>query len=224
MGEVIGEYLPLAVALAIIPIPIIAVILMLFSDHARSNSLAFLGGWLVAVAVTMAVLVALTSVEEMGTADDPSESGGWVAGVIGVLLIALAAKQWRSRPAPGEEAKMPGWMSRIDSMRPPGAAGLAIVLAVLNPKNLLLIAGGAVVIAQGDLGTTDQIVAIAIFTLIASLSIATPTLGYLFLGERAQPALDRSKAWLLQHNAAVMAVLLLVIGVVLLGKGIAASG
>lgn len=45
--------------------------------------------------------------------------------------------------------------------------------------------------------------------------------GYLAARDRMAAPLDRSRAWLIQNNAAVMAVLLLVIGTVLLGKGIA---
>jgi drug/metabolite transporter (DMT)-like permease len=45
-------------------------------------------------------------------------------------------------------------------------------------------------------------------------------LAYLVLGERAQPALDRAKSWLSVNNTAVMAVLFLVFGFTLLGKGL----
>ncbi len=40
MGNVIGNILPSAIGEAISPVPIIAVILMLFSQRARSNSSA----------------------------------------------------------------------------------------------------------------------------------------------------------------------------------------
>lgn len=98
--------------------------------------------------------------------------------------------------------------------------GLGILLAAANPKNLLLIAGGAVAIAQADLPSSETAIAIAIFTLIGSLSIAIPALGYLFTGERIQPSLDRAKTWLTANNTTVMAVLLIVIGIALLGKGL----
>ena len=39
--------------------------------------------------------------------------------------------------------------------------------------------------------------------------------------ERMRGRLDSLRGWLVAHNAAVMSVLLLVIGVVLIGKGIA---
>ena len=45
MGSVIGEILPLAVGVAISVTAIIAVILILFTPNARTNSVAFLFGW-----------------------------------------------------------------------------------------------------------------------------------------------------------------------------------
>jgi hypothetical protein len=41
MGNAIGQVLPLAVGVAIIPMPIVAVVLMLISRRARSNGSAF---------------------------------------------------------------------------------------------------------------------------------------------------------------------------------------
>ncbi len=90
----------------------------------------------------------------------------------------------------------------------------------MNPKNLLLIIGAAVTIAQASLSTTDDAIAIAVFTIIGASTVALPTLAYLIMGERAQPSLDRAKAWLSVNNTAVMAVLFLIFGFTLLGKGL----
>jgi hypothetical protein len=53
-----------------------------------------------------------------------------------------------------------------------------------------------------------------------SLAIAGPVGYYLFGGEHAKAALDSFKGWLVLHNAAVAAVLVLFIGADLIGKGI----
>jgi hypothetical protein len=45
MGAVVGEVLPLAIGVAVSPIPVIAAILMLFSARAASSSTGFLLGW-----------------------------------------------------------------------------------------------------------------------------------------------------------------------------------
>ena len=222
MGQVIGDILPLALAVAICPLPIIAVILMLFSDGARAKSLAFLLGWVVGIVVAMTVLISVASTQSLSTGGAPSDTSSWIKLILGLLLVVAAAGQWRKRPTPGEEPTMPGWMAKIDTLGPLGAIGLGILLSALNPKSLLLIAGGAVTIVQADLSSTDTAIVVGVFTLIAASTVAIPALGYLFFGDKIQPALNEAKAWLSMHNAAVMSVLLLVIGVTLFGKGLGA--
>ena len=70
------------------------------------------------------------------------------------------------------------------------------------------------------LSTTDAVVAIAVFVVIASLTIVVPVLYALLGGEHATATLESAKAWLSAHNAAVMAVLFLVFGVDLIAKGL----
>ena len=70
------------------------------------------------------------------------------------------------------------------------------------------------------LSTTDAVVAIAVFVVVASLTIVVPVLYALLGGERARTTLESAKAWLSAHNAAVMAVLFLVFGVDLIAKGL----
>jgi hypothetical protein len=43
---------------------------------------------------------------------------------------------------------MPKWMQSIDRFRAPKAAGLAVLLAAVNPKNLLLVIAAAAAISQ----------------------------------------------------------------------------
>jgi threonine/homoserine/homoserine lactone efflux protein len=222
MGKVIGEFLPLAVGVAISPIPIIAVILMLFSGRARQNSLAFTLGWIVGIVIAMAALIGIASTQDLSTGGQPSDTSSWIKLILGLLLLLVAAGQWHKRPKPGEEAKMPAWMAKIDTLKPAAALGLGFLLSAVNPKNLLLIAGAAVTIAAADLGSTDTVIVVAIFTLIGACTVAGPTLAYLFLGAKVQPALDGAKVWLSANSTTVMAVLLLVIGVSLFGKGLGA--
>ena len=55
--------------------------------------------------------------------------------------------------------------------------------------------------------------------LIAASTVAIPVIAYLLRVEDGAP-LEALRVWLVQNNATVMAVLLLVIGVVMIGKGI----
>ena len=60
----------------------------------------------------------------------------------------------------------------------------------------------------------------AVFTVLASSTVVVPVVGYLSARDRMAAPLERLRAWLTQNNAAVMAVLLVVLGVALIGKGI----
>jgi threonine/homoserine/homoserine lactone efflux protein len=220
VGSVIGELLPLAVGVAISPIPVIAVILMLFSERARGNSVAFSIGWIAGIVGASALLLAVASTQDLSSSGQPSDTSSWIKLVVGLLLLGLAVRRWRARPEAGEEAPAPRWMARIDSLGPAAALALGVLLSAVNPKNLLLIAGAAIAISQADLSTGDSMVAVAIFTLIAGCTVVTPTLAYLLAGARIQPALGDAKAWLSANDATVMAVLLLVIGVSLFGQGL----
>jgi threonine/homoserine/homoserine lactone efflux protein len=221
MGQGISAVLTFAIGVAISPVPIIAVILMLFSQRARVNGPAFLAGWVVALAALSTIVYVVSHDGNVATSSTASDSVSWGKIVLGVALLALARRNWRTRPAPGEEAAMPKWLASVESVSPVKAFGLAVLLAAVNPKNLILTLGAAAGLAQVQgLSTTDAIVAIAVFVVIASLTIAGPVLYALFGGEKARASLDSAEAWLTTHNAAVMAVLFLVFGVDLIAKGL----
>jgi hypothetical protein len=221
VGPGISEVLTFAVAVAISPIPIIAVIFMLFSARARVNGPAFLFGWVVALTAVSTIVYVISHDGNVATDTTAADSVSWGKIVLGVGLLLLARRSWRQRPAPGAEPSMPKWMARVDSFSPLEAAGLGVVLAGVNPKNLVLTIGSATGLAQiPGLTTSDAVVAIAVFVLVASLSIAGPVLYALVGGTKARASLDSAKAWLGAHNAAVMAVLFLVFGVDLIAKGL----
>jgi hypothetical protein len=220
VGQGIGEVLTFAIAVAISPIPIIAVILMLFSARARVNGPAFLLGWVVALAAVSTVVYVVSHDGNVATSSTASDSVSWGKIVLGVVLLLLARRNWRNRPAPGEQPATPKWMANIDTLTPVKAAGLGVVLAAVNPKNLILTMGSAAGLAQLGLSTSDAIVATVVFVVIASLTIAGPVLYSLLGGARAKTSLESAKAWLGEHNAAVMAVLFLVFGVDLIAKGL----
>jgi hypothetical protein len=220
VGQGISEILPFAVGIAISPVPIIAVILMLFSPRARTNGPMFLLGWVLGLAVVSGVVYAIADGADAATDSTASDTVSWVKVGLGVLLLALARRNWAKRPQPGETPPLPKWMAAVDSITPLRALGLAVLLSVVNPKNLVLAIGAAAGVGQLGISTGDAIVALVVFVVLASVSIAGPVLYDLLGGENARAALDELKSWLSVHNSAVMAVLFLVFGAVLIGKGV----
>jgi threonine/homoserine/homoserine lactone efflux protein len=220
MNEVIGDLLPLAVGVAISPIPIIAIILMLLAPSPGGTSTGFLLGWVVGVVAATTVCTVLAATVGLDQDDGPSTAAAWTKIALGLLLLLLASRQWRSRPAPGEDAELPKWMAAIDGFTFAKAAGLGFVLSAVNPKNLLMCAAAGATIGAAAITTDDQVVAIIVFTVIAVSTVALPVLAYLVARQQMRKPLDELHVWLQRHNAAVMSVLLLVIGVALIGKGI----
>lgn len=220
MGSVIGDILPLAVGIAISPIPIIAAILMLLSPKAKGTSLGFLLGWLLGIVVAVVVFTLLSSVLPESDSDASQPIAGTIKIVLGALLLLLAVRQWRSRPVDGTEPALPKWMAAIDTMTAVRALVLGFLLSALNPKNLLMGAAAGVAIGGGALTTGETSVAIVVFTVIAASTVTIPVVAYLVATARMAAPLEALRKWLVHNNSTVMAVLLLVIGVVLIGKGI----
>jgi threonine/homoserine/homoserine lactone efflux protein len=219
--SVIGEILPLAVGIAISPIPIIAAILMLLSPRAKATSVGFLLGWLAGIVIAIVLFTVLASMLPQQDASGSSPVAGVIKIILGALLLILATKQWRGRPADGEQAAMPKWMSAIDSMTAAKCVGLGFLLSAVNPKNLLMAISAGLIIGGANLSLGDTAVVIVVFVLLAGCTVLVPVIGYLVASTRMAGPLDRLRGWLVDNNATIMTVLLLVIGISVIGKGIA---
>ena len=220
MGNAIGQVLPLAVGVAISPLPIVAVVLMLVSRRARVNGPMFVAGWVIGLAILGAVVLLLAGPAD---ASDDGQPATWVSVVklvVGGLLVLMAAREWKARPADGTEPAMPKWMETIDAFTPGKAAGSGALFGAVNPKNLLLAVSAAATIAQTGISGGAQAGAYAVFTAIATVGVAAPVVIYFVLGDRAKTTLDGLRSWMVHNNAAIMSVLLVVIGAKLVGDAI----
>ncbi len=220
MGDAIGQVLSLGVGVALSPVPIIAVVLMLGTPRAGSNGPAFVLGWVIGLALVGTLILLASSGADASDEGAPADWVGVLKIVLGVLLLLVAARQWRGRPRPGEEAELPKWMRTIDGFTPARSLATGALLSGVNPKNLLLTAGAAAAIAQTGIGAGDQAVALAVFIVIGTLGPGIPVAIFFLMGERAKSLLDDLNGWMGAHNAAIMAVLCLVIGAKLIGDGV----
>src|SRR5512135_2559320 len=220
MGNALGSILPMAIGVAISPVPIIAVILMLFSKRARSNGIAFLVGWVLALVVVGSIVLILANLGRISAGGTPSTLAYVLKLLLGLLFLLMALRQWRGRPKEGDEPHMPTWMATIDTFTPAKAFGFAALLAGVNPKNLGLTLAAALSIAQANVSGAESWIVLAVFVIIASFTVAVPVLYYLFAGRSAEKALTSWKAWLVADNATVMFILLLILGMVLVGQGL----
>ena len=220
MGNAIGTILPYAIGVDISLISIIAVILMLFSGRARSNGPAFLAGWVLALAVVGSIVLVLANLGKVSTGGTPSTLAYVIKLLLGLLFLLVAIRQWRVRPKEGEEPQMPKWMATIDEFTAGRAFGLSALLAGVNPENLALTLAAALSIAQAGLSGAEPWIALAVFVILASLTVGVPVLYYLFAGQSAEKTLTSWKVWMVANNATVSFIVLLVFGVLLIGQGL----
>jgi threonine/homoserine/homoserine lactone efflux protein len=222
MGDAIGQVLALGLAVGLSPVPVIAVLLLLGTPRAAANAVAFAGGWVAGLAAVSTLVLLVSRGADAATDSGPAT---WVAILqlaLGAGLIGLGVKQWRDRPRPEAPPELPGWMQAIDQFRPRRALGFGVLLAAANPKHLVFAVAAAAAVAETGTSGVDEAVGVAVFVAIGSLGVGVPVGAHLGLGERASRPLQELRAWLVAHNAAIMAVLLLLMGAKLAGDGLAA--
>ena len=220
MGQAIGQVLPLAVGVALSPLPIIAVVLILVTPRARANGPAFIIGWILGLGIVGALVLAIAQPAGATSDGQPATWVNVLKLVLGLLLLLLALKQWRGRPHGDDEPVTPKWMQAIEGFGPWKTLVAGAVLAGANPKNTLLAIAAAASIASIGLGGGEEAVAYLVFALIGTIGVAAPVVIYFAMGERAGTLLDGLKRWMMHNNVVIMAVLLLVIGANLVGEAI----
>lgn len=222
LNQALGDLLPAAAAVALSPIPIVAIVLVLDAPRARTAGPAFAIGWVAGLSVVSIVVVAAA-----GGASDPGSATAtgvaWGKAAIGVLFLVMAARQWRKRPKRGEEAEMPGWMATINSVGAAKAVGLGLLLSAANPKNLALTLAASASIAQAGLDARDEAVAIAVFVAIGSVTVVGAVVFFLVAPRVAARPLDAVRRFMADNNATIMMVILVLLGAKLLGDALAGA-
>jgi threonine/homoserine/homoserine lactone efflux protein len=214
-GSVLTELIPLALVVALSPLSIIPAVLVLHSARPRPTGLAFLVGWLFGLVALTAVFLEVSSL--LGPLDKPPSWASWLRIVVGAALIVFGLYRWFTRK---RSAHTPAWMSSLSKVTPPRAAITAAVLTVLNPKVLFICAAAGLAIGSAGLGTTRAWIALAWFVAVAGSTVAIPILAYAVSGDRLDQPLARLKEWMERQHAALVAGILIVIGLLVLYKGI----
>ena len=217
MGHVLGQLIPLAVAAALSMVPIAATIFILLSEGRGATALPFLSGWVLGTAagLTLATLAAQALPSRQRHLDTLIGSLEILVGGALVLLGLIALVRART----SRNSHRPGWIERIGSLGPLPAFGIGLTLN-LRPKALLLFAAASLVISGADLGVDDTVTLIAVYTAIATSTVATPTLLTVLLPTQMEPRLLVARDWISAHGAAVTGIVMILVGVVVIGLGI----
>lgn len=222
MGNLIGEILPLAVALAAGPLPIVAVMLILASEGARAKGVAFVGGRLAGLGLLVGGALAIFSVIDdptLGHRGHPAPAMSIGRIVIGVVLIGLAARMWHRRGAESDGQPSP-LVRRVDGLSVRGSFGMGLAVTAIDPASLSVGVLVGLDIAAARLPVATGVLVAVAFVLASTVTVTGPLLAYLVGGEGARRRLADLKGWLLANEKTVMMVLFLMIGAILIGRGI----
>lgn len=209
--------LPMALGVALSPLPIAAVVTILVSTR-PNNAPAFLLGWITGIFFIGAVVFIIPGLDtERG---EPTLLSGWVRLVVGGVLLVVAVWQWRQKPSVNEPVKAPKALSKLDSINTVKTASMGFFLSTLNPKNLLLTFAGATYIDASMATPSQQTIALTIYAVFASLSIIIPIIAYTLFTDRVAAVLVDWKGWLIRNNAVLVAILLVFLGLLVIGNGL----
>jgi arginine exporter protein ArgO len=210
------ELIPLALVIAMSPLSIIPAVLVLHSPRPRPTGLAFLAGWVVGLVALTTLFVGISGLLGGGLGGKPPTWASLLRIVVGAALIVFGISRWLTRHS--KPHQMPG-TKHITEAGPLKAAVVGAALTVVNPKVLFVCAAAGLALGSSGLGHGIW-GAEAVFIALAASTVALPILGYAFSGDRLDPTLERVKAWMEKHNAALVAIILVIIGLLLLYKGI----
>ncbi len=216
LGSALSRLIPIALVIALSPLSIIPAVLVLHAPKPRPSGLAFLTGWLVSLTAMTAIFVAASG----GLAflhKSPPTWASWLRVVLGSTLVAFGVYRWVTRHSHSE---MPGWMRSLEGVTPVRAALFGALLAVVRPEVLLACAAAGLTIGGPELGVNHSWTAAVIFVVVAASSVAIPIVAYAVAGDRLDETLARLKNWMDQHNAALVAAVLVLIGLLVFYHGI----
>ncbi|MDA2891519.1 GAP family protein [Mycolicibacterium sp. BiH015] len=215
-GSVLTELIPLSLVIALSPFSVIPAVLVLGTPRPKPTGLAFLAGWLLGLAVLTGIFLELSDLVG-GIGTKPPSWASWLRVVVGSALIVFGAYRFAKRKT---AEHMPKWITRMSSLTPAKAAVTGAALTVVNPKVLFICAAAGLAIGSAGLDFPAVWAADLWFTAFAASTVAVPILAYVLMGRRLEPTLNSVRSWMERQHAVLVAVILVVIGLLVLYKGI----
>jgi len=205
----------IGLTVALDPLPLTAFIVILPSRRGVRKGTAYLFGWLVSLAIVVAVTVVATGNNPPKPNTVPSLASLAAKIAIGTVLVLIAIRQRRRRGRPKKPKKPPKWQEHVDNMSP----WFALVLApALQPWTL--IAAGAATVMEAKLSSPESLLALFGFCVLGSASYIAMEVYAAFRPDQSQVFLTRFRTWLEARTDRVIVMGCLVLGFWLIFSGI----
>jgi hypothetical protein len=218
MINVIGQLLPLMVAVALSTVPILVTVTVLLAPRSSSSALFFLIGTLLGSFAVTGVLT-LILLQFPASSSRPMQPGVGVAEIVlGCGLLAYGVVLLiRSRGA-SPQTELPKWLRAVGTIRPVAALGLGIALT-LRPKALLVSTAAALIIGTSRLTVPETVIVLAVFVAVGGSSVAVPIILALGNPTMMRRPLEASRNWIIRNSRTVTLVVVFLIGTFVLGDG-----
>ena len=212
------ELIPLALVVALSPLSVIPAVLVLHTPRPRPTGLAFLAGWLVGLVVLTAIFLEVSSLAG-GLREKPPGWASWLRIVIGRALIVFGVYRWFTRK---KSAHTPKWIQGLSKLTPAACGRHRYRAHRRQPQ-------GAVHLCRSGFGDRLRR-ARRCRAHVARRRVVRggrrhppwryPFSAYAVSGDRLDEPLARLRDWLERQHATLVAVILVVIGLLVLYKGI----
>jgi Sap, sulfolipid-1-addressing protein len=205
----------IGLAISLDPLPLTSFFVLLPSKRGVVKGAAFILGWLISLAVVVAITIVATGNQPPKSSSAPSLAALAAKIAIGVALVGIAVRQRRHLGQPKKPKKTPKWQTSVDNMSPWFAAGIA---PLVQPWGL--IAAGVATITQAKVSSVASVVALIIFCVLATASYLTLQIMFAWRPEKGQAYLAGVRAWMDSHTDQVIIIGCLVLGLWLIGHDI----
>ena len=199
------------------PVSVVTVIVLLTMPAGRRRAIAFVFGWLLAIVVIGFVTVfVLHGADFSSHKRTPSRMASAVEIALGCLAVLVSLRALRRRRGAGAgTSEMPKWLDRLD--RTNWLLGVLVGAFMLTYS---LTVAAAAEILKANVSRADGVIAFVVFALASITTIAAPIVLVVVRPERSQERLAARRRWLLGNSRTIGLVALLVIGALLVARGI----
>ena len=221
MTELILPLISLAIAAALQPAQVIAMIVFLSTPRGKLNGLAYLAGMtafrLVLGGVSWVFFSSLEDLIESG-GEDFSVLVGAILVVLGLLLLVYALRQVFSAPAADEMAS--SWLYKLETVSPGKSFLVGIAFLALDPKDWIIDISVVNLIAEADLIGIQSFFVYLAYILLAQSLLWMPLLLTRLDPERARSSLDKLNTWMKAHDRQIEISVAILFGLVFLAIGL----
>jgi hypothetical protein len=219
MLAVVGQLLPLMLAVAFSSVPLMVTVTLLLAPNPFRSSLGFLIGWLLGMFIVTGLLSFGLLALPSSLSSQAELTVGTIEIVIGMGLgaygVVLLARRSSRRP----EAELPRWLRTVETLKPLPAVGLALALNI-RPKAILLAAAAGLIIGTGALTAGDTAVVLGIFVVIGGSSVGVPVVLTLANPKMMRHPLEAIERWIVRNGPTVTLIVVFLIAAVVIGDGL----